>query len=73
MLWPDDAQRERLAEIRDSLVARIAEAKREGWLGEVEGLELSLAGAESKLNEIDSRATRPVLVELRSVPAHSIR
>lgn len=71
MLWPDGAQRERLGEIRDSLVARIAEAKREGWLGEVEGLQLSLAGAESKLNEVDSRAKRPVLVKLRSAPTRS--
>ena len=36
MLWPDPAQRDRLAEIRDDLVARIAEAECEGWLGEVE-------------------------------------
>ncbi|THA23361.1 hypothetical protein [Streptomyces sp. A1547] len=28
------------------LIARIAEAEREGWLGEVEGLRVSLAGAE---------------------------
>ena len=34
-----------LAEIRDNLIARIAEAEREGWLGEVEGLKISLAGA----------------------------
>jgi hypothetical protein len=32
---------------------RIAEAKREGWLGEVEGLEVHLAGAEQKLSQID--------------------
>ncbi|MER7998356.1 hypothetical protein [Streptomyces sp. NPDC095613] len=35
-------------EIRDNLLARIAEAEREGWLGEVEGLWVSLAGAEEK-------------------------
>ncbi|MEU8932529.1 hypothetical protein AB0D30_21915 [Streptomyces sp. NPDC048409] len=34
MLWPDPAQRDRLVEIHDSLLARIAEAEREGWLGE---------------------------------------
>ncbi|MFE9122854.1 hypothetical protein [Streptomyces sp. NPDC007172] len=49
MLWPDPAQRDRLVEIRDNLHARIAEAEREGWLGEVEGLRVSLAGAEDKL------------------------
>ncbi len=56
LLWPDPAQRGRLAEIRDNLVARIAEAEREGWLGEVEGLQVSLAGAEAKLAQVDARS-----------------
>ena len=56
MLWPDPAQRGRLAEIRDNLVARIGEAQREGWLGEVEGLKISLTGAEDKLAQIDRRS-----------------
>jgi integrase len=54
--WPDPAQRPRIAEIRDNLLARIAEAEREGWLGEVEGLRVSLAGAEDKLAQIDRRS-----------------
>lgn len=41
--------RARLAEIRDNLIARIAEAEREGWLGEVEELQICLAGARQKL------------------------
>lgn len=45
-----------LEEIRDNLVARIAEAEREGWLGEVEGLRVSLAEAEDKLAQITRRA-----------------
>jgi hypothetical protein len=53
MLWPDPNQRTRLADIRDNLNDRIAEAEREGWLGEVEGLRVSLAGAEEKLTQID--------------------
>ncbi|WP_327242452.1 site-specific integrase [Streptomyces sp. NBC_01320] len=56
MLWPDPAQRDRLDEIRDNLLARIAEAEREGWLGEVEGLRVSLAGAEEKLTQLDPGA-----------------
>jgi len=56
MHWPDPAQRARIAEIRDSLTARIAEAEREGWLGEAEGLKVSLAGAEDKLAQIDRRS-----------------
>lgn len=30
MLWPDPTQRDRMVEIRDNLLARIAEAEREG-------------------------------------------
>ena len=55
MHWPDPAQRHRIAEIRDNLTARIAEAEREGWLGEIEGLKISLAGASDKLAQIDRR------------------
>lgn len=41
-----------MTEIRDNLISRIAEAEREGWLGEVDGLKISLAGAEDKLQEM---------------------
>lgn len=58
MLWPDPAQRPRLVEIRDNLQARIEEAERQGWLGEVEGLRISLAGAEDKLTQVDRRNTQ---------------
>lgn len=43
MLRPDPAQRHRLVEIRDNLIARITEAEQEGRLGEIEGLQVSLA------------------------------
>ena len=56
MHWPDPAQRPRIAEIRDNLTARITEAEHEGWLGEAEGLKVSLAGAEDKLTQIDRRS-----------------
>jgi hypothetical protein len=60
MHWPDPAQRHRITEIRDNLVVRIAEAEREGWLGEIEGLKISLAGANDKLDQIDRRcASQP--------------
>ena len=61
MLWPDPAQRRRLIEIRDNLTARITEARLQGWAGEVEGLQVSLAGAQEKLAQIDRRATRPAI------------
>src|SRR5258708_30116022 len=57
--WPDPAQRDRIAEIRDNLTARIAEADREGWLGEAEGLKISRASAEHKLAQIDRRTRTP--------------
>ncbi|WP_326782794.1 site-specific integrase [Streptomyces sp. NBC_00151] len=60
MHWPDPAQRARIEEIRDNLLARIDEARREGWLGEVEGLQVSLAGANDKLDQIDRRSRRVV-------------
>jgi len=54
---PDPNQHQRLIEIRDNLKARIAEAQRERWLGEVEGLQISLAGAEDKLAQIHRHTT----------------
>jgi integrase len=55
MHWPDPAQRLRIVEIHDNLIARITEAEREGWRGEAEGLKISLAGARDKLAQIDRR------------------
>jgi len=68
MLWPDPTLRARLVEISKNLTDRIAEAEREGWLGEVEGLQISLAGADNKLAQIDRRSHRSVPVEF-NVPA----
>ncbi|MFF4121740.1 hypothetical protein [Streptomyces sp. NPDC001714] len=53
-----------MEEIRDNLVARIAEAEREGWPGEVEGLRVSLAGAEDKLAQMDRRAPGGTAIDL---------
>jgi hypothetical protein len=64
MLWPDPSQRARLVDIGDNLVARIAEAEREGWLGEVDGPRVSLTGAGDKLAQIDRRARPPTTVDL---------
>ncbi|WP_222432379.1 hypothetical protein [Leekyejoonella antrihumi] len=58
LLRVDPAQRPRLEEIRDNLHARIAEAEHKGWLGEVEGLKVSLAGTEDKLAQIQDTLTR---------------
>lgn len=65
MLRPDPDQQGRLVEIRDNLLARITEAEREGWLGELEGLEVSLAGAQDKLAQLDAeQARRSTAVDL---------
>ncbi|MGH4002224.1 MAG: site-specific integrase, partial [Pseudonocardiaceae bacterium] len=52
LLRPDPTQRHRLANIRDNLATRINEAQRERWLGEVEGLKVSLAAANQKLVQL---------------------
>ncbi|WP_344637713.1 site-specific integrase [Kitasatospora cystarginea] len=63
LLRPEPSQHNRLIEIRDNLIDRIAEAQREGWFGEVEGLEISLAGAHGKLTQLDA-ALQPSVVHL---------
>ena len=65
----DPDQRPRLADIRDNLTARIAEAEREGWLGEAEGLRVSLAAARDKLAQLDERTRRAATVSL-GIPAY---
>ncbi|WP_436791732.1 hypothetical protein [Yinghuangia sp. YIM S10712] len=64
LLRPDPELRARLVEIRENLIARIVEAKREGWLGEVEGLQVSLAGAEEKLAQLDRKPAGRSVVDL---------
>ncbi|MFF0630630.1 hypothetical protein [Streptomyces sp. NPDC004296] len=50
-----------MEEIRGNLFARTAEAEREGWLGEVEGFKVSLAGAEDKLAQIDRQSQKATI------------
>jgi hypothetical protein len=70
MLRVDPAQRHRLKEIRDSLTARIAEAEREGWTGEAEGLKVSLAAAEAKLAQADGLIARRAAAVGLGIPAY---
>ncbi|MEV6929634.1 hypothetical protein AB0M46_34795 [Dactylosporangium sp. NPDC051485] len=58
LLRVDPAQRPQLQEIRDNLTARILEAEQHGWLGEAEGLRVSLAAAQAKLAHLDERTQR---------------
>ncbi len=69
LLRPDPAQRARLEEIRRNLHDRIAEAQREGWLGEAEGLKVSLAGTDDKLTQIDAALRRQATTVQLGIPA----
>ncbi len=71
LLRPDPTQRHRLTQIRASLLARIAEAEANHWLGEAEGLNVSLAGAEQKLAQMDqitAQRSRAVQLGMPSFP-----
>jgi hypothetical protein len=70
MLRIEPAQRSRLEEIRDNLLARIAEAEREGWTGEAEGLKVSLAAANNKIAQADLTATRRAEAIRLGIPAY---
>ena len=65
MLRPDPSQHTRFEEIRDNLLARIAEAESHRWYGEAEGLKVSLVGANAKLAQMDQiSASRTTTVQL---------
>jgi hypothetical protein len=59
-------QRPRLIEIIQNLRERIWEARGNGWLGEVEGLQVSFDAAMAKLSSLQRAPAdgRPQLVEL---------
>lgn len=64
MLRVSPRQRQRLAEIIRNLAERVTEARDNGWLGEVQGLQVSLAKAKEKLASLErtldrSRQTGP--------------
>ena len=58
MLRVSPQQRPRLAEIIHNLRERITEARMNGWLGEVQGLEVSLEAAKRKLASLDRSIER---------------
>ena len=68
LLRPDPAQRIRLEQIRDNMQARIVEAKREGWLGEVEGLQVSYSGVKDKLAQLDAAMRRSTSSTALGIP-----
>jgi hypothetical protein len=70
LLRIDPGQRPRLISIRDSLTARIAEAERESWSGEANGLRVSLAAAEAKLVQLDGLLARRAAATDLGIPAY---
>ena len=69
MLRVSPHQRPRLAGIIHNLHERIAEARMNGWLGEVDGLKVSLAGADDKLTQIDAALRRQTTTVQLGMPA----
>jgi hypothetical protein len=58
MLRVSPTQRSRLVEIIRNLADRITEARMNGWLGEVQGLQVSLVAAREKLTNLDRNLER---------------
>jgi hypothetical protein len=58
MLRVDPRARPRLAAIIANLRDRIDEARANGWLGEIQGLQVSLAAAAGKMAALDRAARR---------------
>jgi hypothetical protein len=54
----------------DNLHARVAEAEREGWADEAEGLKVSLAAATSKIAQADATAARRAQHVHLGIPAY---
>jgi hypothetical protein len=73
MLRVEPLQRARLVEIARNLTDRIAEAHVNGWLGEVQGLQVSLDAARKKLASLERLAsnnssTGPVNIGMPVIP-----
>ncbi|MGW1845455.1 tyrosine-type recombinase/integrase [Streptomyces sp. NPDC001966] len=66
VLQIDPRQRGRLIEISQNLRKRVHESRGNGWLGEVEGLQVSLDAANAKLHSLKRAPAdgRPQLVDL---------
>ena len=69
---PDPAQMPRLLQIRDNLQARITEAEHYGWLGEIAGLQATLAAAEQKLSTMRQLADRHTTTNLGMPDFHDV-
>ncbi len=64
MLHPDPLQEPRLRQIITNLEDRIDEATERGWLGEVDGLQVSLDAARQKLEQMRKLLEQPPVIPL---------
>ncbi|GLY95523.1 tyrosine-type recombinase/integrase [Actinoplanes sp. NBRC 103695] len=74
LLRVDPAQLPRLKEIHANLADRLAEAKEQGWTGEVAAIETTMAAAAQKLEAMRTARDTPVLLgipDLRSSAGRS--
>ena len=69
MLRPDPTQQPRLEQIIASLTERLTEATERGWLGEVDGLQVSLDAARNKLVQMRRTATNLGMPTIGPKPA----
>ena len=60
LLWPTRRSEAGSSTSATTSSPGFSEAKHEEWFGEVEGLKVSLAGAEDKLDQLERRAARPI-------------
>jgi hypothetical protein len=75
LLRPEPTQLPRLTEIRNNLLARINEAREQGWLGEVDGLKISLSAANNKIAQLEESTRRTTdlgMPRYRDVAPHLI-
>ncbi len=68
MLQVDPAQAHRLTEITRNLAQRVDEARINGWLGEVEGLQVSLDAARNKIASLQRQDGGPRSLTVLGVP-----
>lgn len=70
LLRPDPAQLDRIEEIIHNLHDRIEEAEQKGWLGEIDGLKISLDGARDKHARMFRDADRAgqMILDIPAVP-----
>ncbi|MFE4590419.1 hypothetical protein [Streptomyces laurentii] len=61
MLHVNPKMLDRLEELESDLLARLRKAELENWMGEVEGIKLTLTFLRSKREETQLRARRPVV------------